>query len=141
MLEVTQLMGRDSHAAVDRLRTLLQETKTQADASPGAWEIGQCLVLLAQLEEEHGNLTAAAELDESLAEKGQMEATQWHYSSALAHARAALACFKSGDIDRAMQLAEKALSRADVWADPSIFYEELIREVRRVKNERARDGA
>src|SRR2546425_6281387 len=102
MLEIVQLMGRDRSAAPDSLRVLLEHTKAEADSSITAWDVGQCLELLAQLEADAGNFTAAAELDESLGEMGHLQTTQWHYSSALAYARAALHRFKSGEIERAM---------------------------------------
>ena len=141
MREVTRLMDEDMESAAAQLRKVLQQTEAARKLAVSSWHLRQSMSLLAEIEIHRGDVEAAAQVDEEAADQAAHELRELQHASAYRYASAALYRFKLDQNDRAMVLAEKALSLVDTYADPSETYERLVREVRRVREARSQDGA
>ena len=141
MREATALLASETDTAASHLRDLVERTKAAADQAVEAWHVRQTLCLLAEVEKDRGRLEESAIIDLQSASNAETAATGARHSAATAYAQAALRYFELGQEARGMQLAKRAFEMADVYLDPGTVFEQLLGEVRRVRQTQSRGGA
>lgn len=141
MREATAQCAFDAGKAASQLRDLVERTKAAADQAVEAWHVRQTLCLLAEVEKDRGQLEKSASIELQSASHAEASALEARHSAATAYAQAALRFFELGQDERGMQLAKRAFEAADVYLDPSTVFEQLLAEVRRVRQAQSTGGA
>jgi urease accessory protein UreF len=134
-------MDAEPQRAAAQLRALMARTRAAVDRVVGSWHVHQLLGLLAQLEADQGYAAAAAELDERAATDAKIEMRGFQHAAASAFAQAALRRLELGELDPGMALAKQAFELADILADPSPVYDQLVAMVRHVRQRESPSGA